>query len=318
LFAALGDIVYVNFAYDGGVHVYSSYFVLFAAFLLAYDIPKVYNLLILERATVPVYHYPSFRQTWQKTGRVALKATTLFIFLGVLFYVQYINFRYDPYKQPSMKGVSALRGFYNVSEFRLNNNLIPYSPLDTVRWQEVTFEKWSTLTYKVNRPVPLDLSNGGGAPMRDINRTFELTGVAGGKRVFYYDADTVNGVLYLQDKNIAGARRGGRRNDAKSKSKQSENPAKSPWIPTAALANITPEVTRIDPIALSTRRTRGVAAELKNDPKRNKMILSYSTADGSHVILQGINENKDSLYVVLDRVEKKYALRSPELDAGRY
>ncbi|HEY8896840.1 MAG TPA: hypothetical protein VIM79_18585, partial [Niastella sp.] len=33
LFGALADIVYVNFAYDGGVHVYSSYFVLLSAFL---------------------------------------------------------------------------------------------------------------------------------------------------------------------------------------------------------------------------------------------------------------------------------------------
>jgi len=49
LVGALGDIVYVNFAYDGGVHVYSSYFVLLAAFLLVDDLPKVYNLLILER-----------------------------------------------------------------------------------------------------------------------------------------------------------------------------------------------------------------------------------------------------------------------------
>ncbi|MCW3107352.1 MAG: hypothetical protein JWQ09_1858, partial [Segetibacter sp.] len=105
LFGALGDIVYVNFAYDGGVHVYSSYFVLFAAFLLAYDIPKVYKLLVLERVTVPVYHYPSFKQKWLRLTRIGLKTITIFIFLVVLFYVQYVNFRYDPYKQPAMKGV---------------------------------------------------------------------------------------------------------------------------------------------------------------------------------------------------------------------
>ncbi|HEX8528659.1 MAG TPA: hypothetical protein VF646_01505, partial [Cytophagales bacterium] len=46
LFGALGDIVYVNFAYDGGVHVYSSYFVLLAAFLLVYDTPRLYNLIV--------------------------------------------------------------------------------------------------------------------------------------------------------------------------------------------------------------------------------------------------------------------------------
>ena len=59
---------------------------------------------------------------------------------------------------------------------------------------------------------------------------------------------------------------------------------------------------------LSTRRTRGIAEEIKNDPKRNKMILKYSTEDGSHVVLEGINENKDFIYVVLDKANKNYLL----------
>jgi len=53
LFGALGDIVYVNFAYDGGVHVYSSYFVLLAAFLMIPDLSntpflKISILLFLK------------------------------------------------------------------------------------------------------------------------------------------------------------------------------------------------------------------------------------------------------------------------------
>jgi hypothetical protein len=41
--------------------------------------------------------------------------------------------------------------------------------------------------------------------------------------------------------------------------------------------------------------------------KRNRMVLNYSTTNGSHVILTGINENKDSINVVLDRVQRNYA-----------
>ncbi|MCR5889479.1 hypothetical protein LRS06_17220 [Hymenobacter sp. J193] len=62
LLGALGDIVFVNFAYDGGVHVYSSYFVLLAAFLLVQDLPNLYNLLIRERYTVPRHYSPSSRK----------------------------------------------------------------------------------------------------------------------------------------------------------------------------------------------------------------------------------------------------------------
>ena len=154
--------------------------------------------------------------------------------------------------------------------------------------------------------------------MRDINRTFELTGVAGGKRVFYYDADTVNKVLYLQDKNTAGANRRNSRNSGDKNLRQTVTTASTNGIPATSLANIPNENTRINQLALSTRRTRGIAEEIKKDPKRNKMILKYSTDDGSRVILEGINEKKDSIYMILDRVNKNYALTPSSLQAGQY
>ncbi len=348
LFGALADIVYVNFAYDGGVHGYSSYFVLLAGFLLVYYIKDIYNLLIRERLTVPNYFTPAFTG-WQQTGRIGLKIATIGLFLVFLFWLQYINFRYDPYKQPAQKGLRELRGNYNVTEFRLNGKELPYSPTDSVRWQEATFENWTTLTFKTAKPVELDLSNGGGAPMRDINRTFELTGVAGGQRVFYYEADTVNRVLYLQDKN-RGARNAENReflvNDrdmggprlvgngsnrrqgdngrsvdkpdaARAQARQDSIEAVA-FIPKEAQAIIGPEDPKINSIARSARRTKGIKAESK-PTKRNRMILSYTAQDGGNrVILRGINEAKDSIYVVLNRYDRNYALSKSTLNAGTY
>jgi hypothetical protein len=335
LFGALADIVYVNFAYDGGVHVYSSYFVLLSAFLLVNDVPKLYNLLILEKYTVPVNFYPAFTKKWQQFSRVGLKVLTLFVFLVVFFYLQLINFWYDPYKQPSVAGVQALRGNYAVTEFRMNNKVIPYDPTDTVRWQEATFEKWTSLTYRVNKPTALDLSNGGGDPQRDINRTFEIAGVGGGQHVFHYYADTVNNVLYLQDKfkevpdrrnrasGVGGD--GGTDKNLHSDRNKKANEAKAAktkdtvddFIPKEALQHIGNEVTKIDPRAASTRRNREFAEAPKSE-KRNRMVLQYETTDGSHVILRGVNEKKDSIYVVLDRVNRHYALSESSLQAGKY
>jgi hypothetical protein len=320
LIGALGSITYVNFAYDGGVHVYASYFVLLGSFVLAYYIPRLYNLLILEQFTVPVNHYPSFSKAWQRYIRVALKTGTIGVFIVLLFYLQWVNYAYDPYKQPSSKGVRALRGYYNVTEFRLNNVALPYSPLDTVRWQEVTFEKWTSLSYKVNKANVLDLSNGGGSPMRDINRTFELTGVAGGRRVFYYEADTIDQTLYLQDKNTAALRRnegegqprnerGGRREKVK---------PDTTWISAEVRARLGDEDARVEDIARSARRTRGIPAEKAREVNRKKMILHYETADGKRVTLRGVNENNDSIYVVLDRADRQYSLSKSSLDAGKY
>ena len=334
LFGALSDIVYVNFAYDGGVHVYSSYFVLLAAFLLVQDIPAIYRLFIREKFTVPVNWYPQLALPWQKVLRTGLKSLAIFLFLGVLFYLQVVNFLYDPYKQPAVAGVKTLRGNYHVTEFRINNRLIPYSPLDSLRWQEATFENWSTLTFRVNKPTPLDLSNGGGDPQRDVNRTFEVSGVAGGQRVFHYYADEVNKVLYLEDKykaipdrrnRTAGAGGdGGIQNLGPQAGKEENGIApvrrkkkEAPWIPPAALVNIGQEVNKINQLAASARRTREYAAAPQNE-NRNRMILQYSTTDGSRVVLTGIDEHKDSVRIVLDRYKRNYALTGSSLQAGKY
>jgi len=316
LASALGDITYVNYAYDGGVHVYAFYFVFLALFLLADDVPKLYNLLILERYTVPVRYYPDFKKAWLKYSRVGLKILVFLIFFVILTYTEVINFKYDPYKQPSTAGVKQLRGNYHVTEFKINGQEIPYNPLDSVRWQQATFENWTTLTFKVNRPVIIDPSNGGGSPMKDIQRTFEITGVAGGERAFHYYADTIDKVLYLEDKNAmalrGGRRGGGRGNHAGNGKKQPDN-----WISDVAWQHIGNEKEMIDPHAWSTRRDREFTAKTP-EPKRSRMVLKYSTVDGSRVILSGINESRDSIYVVLDRYDRKYTLPASTLSAGKY
>jgi hypothetical protein len=335
LFGALGDIVYVNFAYDGGVHVYSSYFVLLAAFLLVNDLPKIYNLFILERYTVPVNYYPAFKKRSQQLARIGLKILTIAIFLGLFFWLQLINFWYDPYKQPSVAGVKNLRGNYVVTEFRLNNQLIPYSPLDTLRWQEATFENWTSLSFRVNKPTQLDLSNGGGDPQRDINRTFEISGVGGGQRVFHYYADEKNKVLYLQDKfkpvpdvrnRAAGAGGDGgteknlaglKISEDQNQEAEAKNRAAINWIPADALKNIGDEVYKIDERAMSTRRKREFAEKQKNE-NRKKMILTYNTTDGNRIILDGVDENNNSLHVILDRIQRDYKLGESSLKAGKY
>lgn len=313
LFGALGTIVFVNFSYDGGVHVYSTYFVLYAVFLMIYDAPKIWNLIVLERYTTPIHFYPSFSEKWLKYTRVTLKTLTIFIFLVLLFYVQLVNFWYDPYKQPAMAGLKELRGNYDVAEFRINNELIPYSPLDTVRWQQATFENWTTLTFKVNKPVKLDLSNGGGSAMRDINRTFELTGAAGGQRVFYYEADTANKILYLKDKNIASLREDRARNNNGENSRKKADAPKPFYFLTEEQ-----EYNGIDEKALTARRLEGIKSERAMETKRTGMTLNYETKDGSQVVLRGVNETKDSIYVVLNRVDRKYVLSPSTLSAGKY
>jgi len=213
--AASANIVYINFAYDGGVHVYSSYFVILCIFLLIPYVPDYYRLLVKGETVVPIRFYPVFKTSLARFSRYILKYGIMFLFLGVLAYLHVQNRLHKPLiKEPITLGIPGTRGYYEVSSFSVNGRVIPYSPLDTLRWQDVTFEKFSTITFKVNKPVKLDLSNGVPAP-KDIDRTWELTGISGGRLFYHYEADTVQRVIKLYNKH---------RSKKEGKSKKTTNP----------------------------------------------------------------------------------------------
>ncbi|MNI22973.1 hypothetical protein D3C73_765400 [compost metagenome] len=110
------------------------------------------------------------------------------------------------------------------------------------------------------------------------------------------------------------ALRGGRKGADKTKEAK---PKEDNWISKAAWEHIGDENKMIDKAAWSTRRDREFA-EKPREVKRHRMVLKYDTTDGSRVILSGINERKDSIYVVLDRYDRQYVLPKSTLSAGKY
>lgn len=199
IFGFLGNVAVANGFYDIGEQVLSTFIVLLATFLFAYDIPRLYDLLVKEvpaRANKFIYQFSSARAKNLRTG---LRAAFL-LFVVVFAYKAYDNYTTDPYKIPHTPGLDKAYGFYQVRQFVLNNDTIPYSKTNPNRWQDVIFEKWSTLTIKQNRPVKIDFSSGEEVHDKDIDRNYELAGFAG-RHYFYYEADTVNHTLSLQNKN---------------------------------------------------------------------------------------------------------------------
>lgn len=217
----LGNIAHANIAYDGSVHVYSSFFVLLSLFILVPYIPYLWKLLIKGEDVTPHFYYP----TVNPRTRNIVKYSFVFVFTilyGILRYDIHYNQGY--LKDPVTPGLTNAAGVYNVTTFKLNGKEIPYSPLDSVRWQQVIFEKWSTLVYKVNKPFTISLPNGDPQP-KDVDRTYELAGIAGGNRFLYYKADTTKGVLYLQDK----ARKISWENRNKKKDKKDDDKPQLVW-----------------------------------------------------------------------------------------
>jgi hypothetical protein len=244
IFGFIGNVAVANGFYDIGEQVLSTFIVLMAAFLFVQDIPRLYHLLVKEKATLANRFQPIFSQGRLKKIRFSLRAAFL-VFVVVFAYKVFDNYTNDPYKIPHTPGLDNAYGYYNVKEFILNKDTIPYSKTDPNRWQDVVFEKWSTLTIRDNRPVLIDRSSGEATHEKDIDRNYELAGFAG-RHYYYYEADTVNHTLALQNKN--------------------------------------------------------------KDLRNERLFLSYDRPNDSTILLSGIDQNKDSVHVVLEKIDKKYMM----------
>lgn len=235
----LGNVFMSNLAYGGGDEVYSLYLISLALFVLSQDVVRLADLLVFQRPAAPNTFRPG---SGLRYGRWVLK--TLFVVVFVFLYG--FKTRHEgTYQYPVSRGLPGAAGVYNVSLFRVNQDTLAYSKTDPVRWQDVVFEKWATLSIRSLRPVVLDSNNVERPSVEGVDRTYELEGAAG-RHYYSYEADTVNNLLVLQNKN--------------------------------------PHY------------------------KGESMILHYNRPDSSHIVLSGFDQDKHSIYVVLDRVNKKYLL----------
>jgi len=265
----LYNIAHANIAYDGGVHVYSAYFVLLSLFLLVQYVPDLWKLLIKKQDVEANYYYPVFKSKGARTRFYTAKYAIIFVFTILFGILRYdVHYHVGQLKEPKTPGLPKAAGYYNVTEFKLNGKVIPYSPLDTVRWQSVVFEKWSTLVYKVHKPFSISLANGTPNP-KDIDRSYELAGIAGGRKFLYYTADLKKRKLFLEDKNRPSLPEG-------------DAPAK---------------------------KNNTISKQGKQEKKEGPLVWNYSRPAANRIIINGLNENKDSIHVILDRVIKKYPIK---------
>lgn len=278
--AVVGNIAIANHAYDIGEQVPAFCLALLALFILWYDLSRIVRLLLLRQDTGVVRYYPAFSKKGERYGRLAVKWTGNFVFVILFGLSEIYGFTHnDFYKIPNTTGITGARGFYNVTEFRLNNKTVPYNPEDSVRWQDAAFEDWSELSFKVaNRPSQISMAAAGSYPRigepytgkwsiglgdsrrfegsmkkrkeaddfydnpatkRDILTAWEMAGIGSDRKWYFYLADTINHILYMQNKN--------------------------------------------------------------RHEREQKQALHYSRPTPSRIILWGTNEFKDSIYVVLDK-----------------
>lgn len=196
----LFNIQLANHAYDGMVHVGSFTYAVLGVIILWPYLGNIVDLIVKEKNVLPVKWRPKFGIPWQQYTRIGLKVASIAVFVFFQFYLEYrdrnIGYRF-PHNYP---GLSNAGGVYDVTEFRKNNQLIAYSPVDTLRWQDAIFEDWSTFTFRLNKTQEMDLDNTGNEGKNSLNKRYEFRGVGGGRFYYNYTVDTVKQVLHLQNK----------------------------------------------------------------------------------------------------------------------
>lgn len=193
------NVVLVNFAYELGDHVVSVYLFIISVFLIGYDAPRLYRLLVIEKTALADSFHPSHNVTFNRL-RIVLKS--LFVLLIVFYgFMVFKSSRTDRWPYPTDLGIPNAEGFYDVSRFNYNGTDHPYSLTDSLRWENVVFEKWNTLSIEINHVVPINLDNPKIQYQRSpFRRTYENIG--NGERLFY-SYTYGKGHLYLVNKNDA-------------------------------------------------------------------------------------------------------------------
>ncbi|GAB4038460.1 DoxX family protein [Spirosoma jeollabukense] len=253
----LGNIFVSNLAYEGGEAVYSLLLTSFALFLFAFDAIRLFRLVSLEKPTVPNRFRLVLTERWQRYGRLALKSAFIVFTVFLYGYKTYAAYQAGGYQFPQSARtdepiLAGAAGLYNVQEFRLAGETIPYSKTDSKRWQDVVFENWNTISIKSNRPVRLETTNVEQILADDANRRYELSGSAG-RHYYSYQLDSVQHRLTLKN---------------------------------------------------------------RNPDEQETLTLHYERPDNKHIILSGLNETRDSIYVALQKLDKKYLLNEAA-KAGR-
>jgi hypothetical protein len=183
-----GNIFMSNLAYDGGDQVYSLLLITFALVVLSVDLVRIVRLLILQLPTAPDTFKPA-----SSNARLILKS--LFVLLFVVIY----GFKAGtggPAQYPTTKGLAAVAGLYNVSLFTVNRDTLAYSLTDSLRWQDVVFEEWNTISIRSNRAVPVDSNNRHWLFTENEERKYEQEG-ANWRQYYSYTIDSVNQTLVL-------------------------------------------------------------------------------------------------------------------------
>lgn len=137
--SVMTNVVMINFCYDVPVKLFSSHLLLASIYLIAPDVPRLVNVLVLQRPALPADDRPHFSRGWLRPG--ALVAKTLVIGVSVWSAAAFtVKASHAANARPTLYGV------YEVESFVRRGQEVPPLLTDPGRWRRLTVNRRSRLT----------------------------------------------------------------------------------------------------------------------------------------------------------------------------
>ena len=130
----MSNVVMLNFSYDVPVKLGSLHLLFLALFLLAPDLGRLANLLVLNRPTEPVALGPELSRLWMRRVAAGLKV----LVIGGVLSIQ-LHDRWLEHEQSETSDVHPY-GWYAVTSFREEGQEVPALATDGHRWK--IFRLW--------------------------------------------------------------------------------------------------------------------------------------------------------------------------------
>ncbi|WP_271769050.1 hypothetical protein [Aquimarina algiphila] len=135
--AVMFNVFMMNMSYDIPVKLYSGLLTIMGLFLLAPDLKRIINFLLLNKPVQPKVFTPYFTKHKAKTATLIAKTLVICFFL----YTNISESAEGQKKWGKEAPKSSLYGIYEVIEFIKNNDTLPPLTTDTIRWKRILVDK---------------------------------------------------------------------------------------------------------------------------------------------------------------------------------
>ncbi|MGB3104324.1 hypothetical protein [Sphingobacterium siyangense] len=180
-----GNAFLADLAYQGPTYFVSIYIILLTLPIFLYDVQRLGSLIISLKETLPASWKLDWKTVRWSKWRIALKVGFVFVFV-VLVAVRSYSLYQHPDRSlhyPNQAGLPAIEGKYLVDTFIVNGDTLAFSPTDSVRWKDVVFERWNTISVRKVNTVFKDIAPAAFLEREDQQRDYEFTQT--GDRLYY-------------------------------------------------------------------------------------------------------------------------------------